>query len=192
MPAVYDGYELEIVYTVNGLQHVARLKVVPDGSPSLGMAFGDINVLNRASGVTILEDVVEGVAALMQPLYGAADDIERCDLYKQIEGSDGREYISSHDLGLAGTGSAGISATQTIFMFRTTAGKIAKFYLQELNYNANTLLRPPYPVGALADLADYIAAADTAFLGGDEAYIAQSRGILSGQSEILWRKRFRP
>jgi len=191
MPAIYTGYETDIVYTVSALEHRARLKVNPVGTPDIGEDLTALMLHNRASGTMNFNDLITAIAELMQPLYSGAVDIQRAELWRRTEDGSGRDYLSQVGINLEGTGASPNLASQIIFTFRTQGGHIAKFYLMETNVTSNQILREPFPAGALADLASYLAAPDSAIYAGDETYVWATLGIACGQNEKLFRSRFR-
>lgn len=192
MPSDYGGYVLAINYTVSGLQHVSRIPVQLAGVIALGTPFDEIITQAKNGSTSYLDFVVDALVTKMRPLYGTADDLSNATLFLKEVGSDALEYVSEYSMSVAGSGAAGNPTAQAIFTFRTVNGHIAKFNLSEPNVSSNAMLRPPYPAGALNDLALHIADPSRPFQGTDNSFLYSSIGIGLGQNERLWRKRFRP
>lgn len=192
----YPGpYEVRIYYTVNTLVHSQRLNCRLASAPSPGDAFDDIDVLRRDDSPFSLKDEVDDWVALMLPLFSTAapSTIDYAELWAYEAESFDASFVSTYPIALTGTsGSSYQPASQYIITFRTEEGGIMKLSFMETIVVPG--IRDTLPLASVAGdaIADAIVAGTVPWLARDTSYPFACIAAYPGQSEAVFKKRFRP
>ena len=195
----YPGpYELRFFYSVDAtpgdvLQHQFRFSCELDGDPDPGAVFSTIDIVLSGGSTAALHTTCLAVINVVEDLYNSTDaTFDYVELWKYEEGTFNAEYVSSYDIGTAGTSaSATVACSESIFTFRTTEGGIWKLVLLD---NVGT----PNVPAAYADLnavnqaiVDYFKHATTSpARGRDGGSPFAFLKLFPGQSEALFKQRF--
>lgn len=177
------------------VDHVLQLNIALDAVPEKGAAFTTIDVVRRTGTPVALSAVVNALVAVLQPLMSAADTaLNFAELWRFADLSFEAEYYSSYDISLPGTaGAAGVPAAESIYTFRTLEGGYMRVHLIEQYHEPGISLNYSNLGSASQDLCDFIVDPSTAyFLGRDTSYPFITHKLSPGQSEALFKKRFRP
>lgn len=196
-------FEARIFYTVSNtiggpIQHVMKLNFTHPVGQTIapGQSFGTIGVQIRQGIPVTLANAVDGLIAVLQPLYDVDDstfDFAECWEYEP--GTFDATFISSYNIGLAGSNSApgeSIAAAQDIHVFRTQEGGIMKVNLME-SKTGSTLPRSYAQLApAHKTMVDYFLSDNIWTLARDTSYPLAYKSQFPGQNEALFKRRYRP
>lgn len=185
-------FETRIYYTVQGQVHLFTVPMDCQVEPVVGSEFSEISVKARGVGGAPLDTYVDSIVTLLRPFWSVNDDIGYAEFWKNDAVGFGSTYVATYPIGLAGTGSAGVVARQTIISLRSSNGGIAFLNLLETNIAGDNQVAWPFPAGAENNLAAYFCSTASPFVCRDNGYPIVPLRTSRGQNEALWRRRFRP
>ena len=190
-------YEVRINYNCNIggliLNHTQRLNVRISGTPDVGTPFGSINCLRRDDQAFNLASEVDAWVALLRPLYLAGGtNFTTAELWKYTAQSFESSFVSSYSIGLAGTGGANnVGAGQVIWSFRTEEGGIMKIALMESAIQAGSSAGYANMSADQKAIADAVQLGTSPWLARDTSYPFTVIAMHPGQSEAVFKKRYR-
>jgi hypothetical protein len=200
----YPGpYEVRIFYnsTVSSVlvNHEHRFTLELDAVGGPGDDFDQFTVYPKdeshsSSEADELDTVVDEYAALMQPYFedGGVVAITHAELWQYVPETFEASYMSSYDLSLNGTHTGAIvAASQIIQTYRTQEGGIMKQSFQECSIAAGPRNSLAVITGFIGAMRDYVLAADTYILARDTSYPIAPLSYLPGQSEAIFKRRYR-
>lgn len=191
--------QLRVFYTIDAealgpLTHVMQLNFEADATPPPGTAFADIDVVRRAAAVVDLSTLTNALATLMKALLSVDDAVlDYAECWNFDPGTFDASYVSSHNLGLAGTAVvAATAASQTIYSFRSLEGGAMRVVLMETSMVPGASLGYTDMNAANQDWVDYFTDAVSAtFLARDTSYPSAFTRAHPGGNEALFKKRYR-
>jgi len=191
--------QLRVYYTVNpeglgNLTHRMALNFIPLEQPQPGDNFDEIDVVRRGGSNRKLDLLLTDWINLLKPLYNNGEttfDYAECWWYPPA--SFDPTYISTESIGVSATGSGtSFAASQMIYSFRSTEGNPMKVYLQEASNQFDRSLGYSEMNAANQAMVDFVIAADNApFVARDTSYPLAFLRLFPGQSEALFRRRYR-
>lgn len=176
-----------------GLSHVLQLNTEVIGDPIPGTPFDEIEIRDQMVAGPMADEVIDDLVALLRPLYSTTSNFIRCELWKNIPESFEMDFWSVYDISLAGTGVGSfVAAGQTIFTFRTYEGGVMKVNLMESLITPGVSQRGASltPTAATAFKNHFISGANR-YLARDTSWPFAFMGMHPGQSEVLFKKRYR-
>lgn len=191
-------YEVRIFYTVDAaglgpMEHQLRYSAELTADPVPGAAFSTIDIVLSGGGTLALHTQVNALVALLKPLMSAADcTIDRAELWFYFEESFESNFISTYDIGEAGTHvNDATPANSTIYTFRTRGGGIAKCVLMETTgVDANPVAYADL-VTIHKNLVDYIMhESNSPWLARDNTYPFAFLKAFNGSNEHLFKVRY--
>lgn len=196
----YPGpYQLRLFYTVDAdgegpMDHVLALNLDCSGDPLPGELFPAISVIARVVGDHPLDTVTDEIVALLRPLHSLADaTIVHAELWHFDALSYDAHFHSTYAINLAGSSAnPGTPAASHIYTFRTHEGNIMKVYVQESIQEPGASLTYAELNAATQAFVDYFTGDnDSFFLARDTSYPLAFLKMHPGQSEKLFKARFR-
>lgn len=200
MAANFPGpYQLRLFYNVApaalpAMDHVLQLNCDPTTDPDIGDAFSTIALNTQAGATTPLDTAVDGLEAVFEDLFSVTDTaIDRAELWKFEPLTFESSFVSTYPIAGAGTdGGNDFSAGQTIYTFRTEEGGFMRVTLQEPRLSpGESVLYGNLGAASLAFVDYFLAAATNVWLGRDTSYPLVFHKLHPGQSEALFKARFR-
>lgn len=193
-------YELRIFYSVAiggfaTLPHVARYNLRVDGNPAPGTAFADIDALRRDDSPFPLDSETDDWVDLIKGLWNssAGNSIDYAELWKYTPESFDATFISTYPIAVTPTSAqANANAGQVIVTFRTSGGGVMKLNFMETILAAALPDTLPFANATLDAIADAVVAGTSPWLGRDGTYPFACIAAYAGQSEAIFKKRFRP
>ncbi|AXH79573.1 MAG: hypothetical protein [Circular genetic element sp.] len=193
MPSNFPGpYEIEIKYTVSGIQHVQRLNCQASPAPSVGDAPFGITLIGRDLSAVNLETWVNNWVTQIDGFFHTSVTFDSYDLYQYAVGTFERVWITSGTIGVNGTSPTATQlARQDTFTFRTVEGNTMRVVLLETVFTQ--LTRTPYPaiVPGVSAMMDIITATATPVLARDTSYPIAPLNHTGGQNEATFKARYR-
>lgn len=189
-------YELRFFYTITissvAIQHVHRLNVNIVGDPVPPVDFASISILGTPGGVVPLDTVVDGYVALLRELTSAVNSFSHVELWKYTPGTFDSEFVSTYALGLAGLNvTAVVAAGQLIHTYRTAEGGILRWTFMESNV-AQDVSRGYATMSAREQaISDFILGVNRYFYARDTSLPVAFIASHPGQSEVIFKKRYR-
>lgn len=189
--------EVRLFYTTQPasatpITHVAKYNVSYLGDPDPGDEFSAIQVIDRLGVAHDLDDVVDTWVTQIRPLFGTGggNSIDYAEFWIYTAGTFDAHFVSSYTIGLAGTsGSAVVSAGQSISTFRTQEGGIFKIVFLESVIQPGFKDTAPFSNAALEAIRQSIVAGTTPWLARDTSFPFASIAHYPGQSEHLFKIR---
>lgn len=192
-------YSIRLFYTTTptGFQpatHKLELNCDVVGTPEVGGDFADIQLSLRGGGTQAANVAILAFVTLIKPLFSTTTDFTIAEMWKYEPNSFDATFIAALPIAEVGTGgapTAAMAASQVICTFRSAEGGIAKFALMESQIAP--ALRLSYPTGntTINAVMAYVAGPTTWVLARDTSYVRVPLNCLPGQSEALFKKRFR-
>lgn len=195
----YPGpYEVRIFYNVyNGIttvQHVQRLNVRVDGTPTPGAAMDTIDFLRRDNIPFDAAAEITAWVTLIKTRWTvhANNVITHAELWKYEANSFDASFISTMDLSVAATGSGTtLIAGQEIYTFRTSEGGVMKLSFMETVQAQGA----PQSYAALSAgqkaIVDAVRNGTSPWLARDTSYPFAFMRMFPGSNEALFKKVFR-
>lgn len=185
-------YQLDIHYTVAGLEHVQKLNFKANGTPSPGTPFDDIEFLGKDFTIFTSSAALNGWVALLQPLFSAGTTLDYAEIWSVAPLSNDRTFIASKVIGSVGTSGGDYTPCHQLTLTnRTVEGGILRIVLME-STNTSQVRTPYAGVGAVVQaIFDYVNDASTWVLGRDTSYPISPLNQVGGQNEALFRRRNR-
>lgn len=191
---------LRIFYTVEPglltpMEHTLQLNFEPDVTPSPGTLFANIAVNPRVVADHPLSTVCDELVAYLRPLFTAVDvTFDRAECWNVAPGTFDYTYVSTYDISLAATGVGSVQiASQNIYTFRSWEGGILRLYLQETETAPGLPLAYSDMGSGHQDLVDYFTSdSHSFFLARDTSYPVAFLRMLPGESEAIFKRRYRP
>lgn len=194
----YPGpYELRFFYSITissvVLNHVHRVNVNISGDPEPPVDFADIDILGVPGGLVSLDTVVDAYVTLLRELTSAANSFSHVELWRYDTGTFDSQFISTYTLGLVGTNvTAVVSAGQLIHTYRTAEGGIMRWTFMEPNV-AQDVSRGYATMSAREqDIADFVLGTNRYFYARDTSLPVAFIKSHPGQSEVIFKRRYRP
>lgn len=192
-------YEVRVLYTTTpagfaSLQHVAKYNIALDGDPAVSDDFSTINAVQRNGSTTTLDTWVDSWVALMLQLVSsnANNSVDSAELWKYTPGTFDASFISAYPIAEAGLSSAAVvPAGQAIQTYRTQEGGIMKLVFMETGLVTAQRDPPPFTPVASENIRQAVLAATNCWLARDTSYPVAAIGNFVGQSEALFKKRYR-
>jgi hypothetical protein len=194
----YPGpYEVRLQYTtvVAGLQleHLMRLNCNMDSDLGVGFPFASWLAIQKGGGQLSLQSCVDQLVIYLRPLFRTDSTFVGAELWKYIPNTFDAEFRASYAIALPG--SEGIQATsaagQAIITFRTVEGGIMRINLMESIFGAGAYDAAPFANSGISALATYLIGTAGWVLGRDTSYPNVALKFLPGQSEKLFKVRYR-
>ena len=198
--ANYPGpYEVRFFYTVDATpggprEHQMRLSCQLEADPEPGTLFADIDLTPRVAAAKALSLVAVEMANKIAPMFNSTDaSIDRAELWKYTPLTFQADFISAHDLSIAGTSTdPTVPAGQLIATYRTFEGGVFKWTLME------TAQTPGVKIAQAALTGDFLALATfftnptySYWLARDTSYPLAGLGWFPGQNEHTFKDRYR-
>ncbi|KKL58348.1 hypothetical protein LCGC14_2226270 [marine sediment metagenome] len=185
-------YEIEILYTVAGLEHSQKLNCFVDGAPLPGTPIASISLNRRDFTLININAAVLEWIALIKVLFNVAATFDSYTLWQYTPLSFTKVFIAANVLGILGTdASVSQQAHQLTMTHRTIEGGILRIVVLETT--STTLVRIPYtsapPTGQA--IMDYVITTDTWILGRDTSYAIAPLNYTGGENEAVFKVRYR-
>jgi hypothetical protein len=177
------------------MTHKLELNVYPVGDYTTGYDFAEMQFRTRADGVINAQTACNAFIDLVKPMFPTSADFTIVEAWLYQEESFEAHFVSAYSPAQPGTGGAATAAQaggQAIFTFRTMEGGIAKFSLMESTHAPGTRQAYPTPFTPVNALMAYVASPTTWIWGRDTSPVGYPLNFLPGQSEAVFKKRFRP
>lgn len=195
----FDGeWEIRWFYTTQPpgqlvLEHTHTYDVNGQGIPIAGLSFNDYQVNTKGGGTIDLDQhIVNDYLPLIQPLFSTTTSFIRAELWYAQEASTNFSYISSMAIGVNGTsGNDAVPAQQSTLTFRSIGGGIARLQYMESVIDSNAQTSAPFTNTVTLAIANYAVGASSPIIARDNTYLNAPNKDNEGQSEVLWRKRYR-
>jgi len=190
-------YEARIFYTtvVSSvvLTHSLRLSFVVDPpEPEPGELWSNIFMLKRGGTNVELDTTIDALIVLLKALYHSSSEFEYAELWKYEDQSFDASFVSAYGLSVVGTsGTATVSAGQNIYSFRTLEGGSMRVNLMESIIPAGGVKGYADCSGAEQALINHFQDATVPWVGRDTSYPFVFTRAFPGQSEALFKKRYR-
>lgn len=190
-------YEVRVFYDtiVNTitLTHSLRLSFVVDPpEPEPGDLWSTIFMLRRGGTNVALDVEMDDLAAHLKALFHTSSELLYAELWKYEDQSFDASFVSAYGLSIAGTsGTATVTAGQSIYSFRTLEGGSMRLNLMESIVAAGGVKGYSDLSGAEQALVNHIQSATTPWVGRDTSYPFVFTRAFPGQNEALFKKRFR-
>ncbi len=192
-------YQLRIFYSVTAtpggeMQHQMNFNVDVEGTPVVGSLFSAISVSSRDDTTDTLDQVVEDFLALIDINFNdAVTTFDYCELWKYLGASFDAVWWSTYTPVHTWTNAGSVQkASETIYTFRSAEGGVMKMTALD------TIAVPALPYrytelsGDNQTLVDWMLANATCFfLARDTSYPIAFMGMFSGQSEHVFKARYR-
>lgn len=193
MAANFPGpYELRFVYTNPPLVHTQRLNIDLTTDPAPGTTFDLLEAVPRVGTGYNLELGVDNWIIVLRNLLHTTVTINYVELWKYEPESFDATFISAYDVGLAGLAAASpVPAGQMIWTFRTLEGGVLRINVMEAARAPGSPVSYPALAATEKALVDFILADDNCFLGRDTSYPFAFMRLNPGQSEALFKRRYR-
>ncbi len=194
----YPGpYEVRIFYSTSptGLPqmvHEQRLNVQLVGTPSPGDLYTSVTFLTRAGASVNASTATLAWVALIAGLYNTNTEFISAELWRYAPLSFEATFITS--LAIADTGdsaSAPIAAGQLIYTFRTQEGGIMRLSFMETFVAPAAQQTAPYTPSQLNAVQTFVLGTTNWILARDTSYPIANVRLSPGQSEALFKRRFR-
>jgi hypothetical protein len=164
-------------------------------APDPGDLFSEISIAKKAGGYTWLNDVTNELVPLMADLFSDVDTvITHAEFWKYTPQTFDAEYISTFNIAVPGTVvAAGVAAHMEIYTFRTFEGGIMKVvHMESVNAQEAPLTYSDLSLDQQAFVDWFTDDLTAVVLGRDTSYPVVFLRLLPGESETLFKKRFRP
>ena len=197
-PNLPGPWELRIFYdtTPSGqpqFNHEMRLNIVIDGTPSPGQDFDTYDYVAKDSSVFDIETWMLAFVDLLKVVYPSAASFNTCELWKYNTGTTDASFYSSTSIGVVGTaGGNSASAGQAVLTFRSQNGGHARINLMESVKTIGVTLSIPSGDTAIDNIAAAVIADDSPVIARDNGYLFNALNYHPGQSEALFKARYRP
>jgi hypothetical protein len=202
MPLNFPGeYTARFFYTtiptgLAPLQHTSELNftLFEDANPGDDPAILH-PIIRAGTHVKTLDDHIIEWGTLLADAYssGGAASIDYAEVWKYAPGTFDATFITSVPLAFSGTRvAAPFNSSQMIMTFRTTLGGIAKLSLMETPQPGTLTDAPPFAEASLQAIADAFVGGVYPWVGRDGGFPFVTLRLFPGQSETLFKKRFRP
>ena len=198
MVANFPGpYEVRIFYSTTPtslpqMVHEQRLNVNVIGSPTPGTDFTAIQFLTRSGANVAANTAVLAWVALVAGLYNTNTEFVSAELWQYAPLSFEATYIST--LAIADTGDsavAPVAAGQLIYTFRTQEGGVMRLSFMETVISPATQQTAPYTPAAAQAINAFVLGTTNWVLARDTSYPIANIRLSPGQSEALFKRRFR-
>jgi len=194
----YPGpYEVRIRYTTpisGNTTFTHRLRLSMDmGTPAdPGDPFSEWTALSRQGQTPQLDDWVDDLVALLQPLYHTGTTFVDAELWLYTPGTFDAAFQSTYPIALAGTSSTQNSLNaQAIITFRSQLGGSGRVNLMEAISGFGVEQGFPTNSALINALATFITALGSPVIARDGGYLFTPLKYLPGINEALFKKRFR-
>jgi hypothetical protein len=172
--------------------HLARYNVDVSGTPSIGDPAGDFDLKRRSLSTIAFTTFIDEWIALLVPVYTIHAGFVSAELWKYDPGTYDATFYTSYAIGEDGTQNANQkAATEVILTFRSTNGGIGRLHFMEAHLDPGDALGAGFYPSPWDDIAAYVENANNVFLARDNGYLLTSLKMLPGQSEALFKRRFR-
>ena len=196
----YPGpYQLRIFYTADAtpggdLAHRMAFNIDCDPAPDPGDLFPDITVKLLGGGTNDLDTLVSAFIVECKPFFHATDSIfTHAELWKVEEDTFNMTYLTSRTLAVSPTGATAIiPASQMIYTFRSIEGGIMRVDFLDTIVVPSVKLTYAAMTADQKDIVDMILSpAGGFFLARDTSFPLICLGLFIGQSEAVFKKRYR-
>ncbi len=185
-------YEIEMFYTVGGLQHTQRLNCFVDGSPPPGTPIVNISLNQRDFTLINVDTAVLAWVALIENLFNDTVTFDNYNVWQYTPLTYIKTFIAANTIGLPGTHvNPSNLAHQMTMTHRTIEGGILRIVLLESISQENT--RVPY-ASAPADVQavmDYVTRPNSWILARDTSYAIANLNYSTGENEAIFKERYR-
>lgn len=193
MPSNFPGpFEIEIISSVQGLEHKQRLNTQVQGAWNVGDPASSINLTRRDLTTVDSVTAVTAWVDLMKPFFAGDYSFDSFNVWQYLANTYDRIFISTAQLGVLGTGAGATNLChQSIFTFRTQAGGTMKIVQNEDTNGSET--RDSYAsLGASAQaFMDFVVSDQAWMTARDDTFPIAPLNRVGGQNESVFKKRFR-
>ena len=188
-----DLYQIRIFYLQQSLTHRFQTWVKPLSFTTVPTGLLVDYDLDAGAGSIDAETWVDALLAVYKGLFNATTQFLNAELWAYEANSDQGEFLAAGEVSVVGTNAgAAQAAGQTIFVGKTTTGRVKKFTAEEgsnvpgvpVTWNAVSGANGAWGAFVLGNVGD--AMCDRA--GGN---VVALRQLFPGQNEATFKKRFR-
>jgi hypothetical protein len=191
-------YDLRFFYTCTSggvaRNHVMKLNLDVDGSPTPGTAFSSITPVRRVGLTTDLAAAADAWAALWLAAYpSTAFTLSHVELWEYAPQSFDSQFVSTYQLNDVGVGGNTLTAAgQYIITFRTQEGGILKLSFMEPPILSGVTDPVPLAATGMQAIVDFVISDQNWIRARDTSYPFAAIAGFPGINERLFKDRFRP
>ena len=185
-------YEVELHYTVDGIEHDMRLNCQAVGVVTVGTVPSAIDLNTRNLGTVDLATAVDLFSEELIKLFSSTMSINGYDFYSYAPNSFVRTWLTAGGLSKSGvSGYPTIPAHQSTFTFRTQEGGVMRIVL--LDDSASSNVRVPYAAAPtmFQTFMNHVTDPDNWILARDTSYPIAPMNWVGGQNEAVFKSRYR-